>query len=141
MEHERDGYEISTDPDRLDVDAIHRFLSEEAYWSPADVPRERVDRAIAGSLCFGIYAPDGSQAAFGRAVTDYASFAFVADVFVLGPHRGRGLGVWLIEAMVGHPDLAPVRRFVLATADAHGLYRRFGFAALPDPERYMALLR
>jgi GNAT superfamily N-acetyltransferase len=136
----RDGYEISTERTRLDLDAIHRFLSEEAYWSPG-VARETVERAVANSLCFGLYAPDGAQAGFARAVTDLATYAWLADVFVFPSHRGRGLGVWLIETIIAHPDLRSVRRFVLATADAHELYRRLGFGPLEDPPRYMALLR
>jgi GNAT superfamily N-acetyltransferase len=137
MEFERDGYGISTDRERLDVGAIHGFLSEEAYWSPG-VGRETVERAIDGSLCFGLYAPDGSQAGFARAVTDGATFAWLADVFVLSEHRGRGLGVWLVESLLSHSRLRDVRRVLLATADAHELYERFGFATLEDPERYLA---
>ena len=121
----RDGYEISTDPDRLDREAIHAFL-ETAYWSPG-IPFEAVDRSIDGSLPFGLYAPDGAQAGFARAITDGATFAWLADVFVLAPHRGRGLGVWLVEAVLAHPEVRDVRRAMLGTADAHGLYERFGF--------------
>jgi GNAT superfamily N-acetyltransferase len=120
-----DGYEISTDPARLDRDAIHAFLRT-AYWSP-DVERDVVERSIDGSLPFGLYAPDGELAGFARAVTDGASFAWIADVFVLEPHRGRGLGVWLVENVLAHPEVRDVRRVMLGTADAHGLYERFGF--------------
>jgi GNAT superfamily N-acetyltransferase len=134
MEWRRDGYVISTDPERLDLDAIWGFLRT-AYWSPG-VPREVVAHSIRHSLPFGLYGPEGSQAGFARAVTDGATFAWIADVFVLGPHRGRGLGVWLIESLLSHPDLRRVRRVLLATADAHGLYRRFGFERA-DAERLM----
>ncbi len=127
-----DGYEVSTDPARLDVRAIHGFLTT-AYWSPG-VSRELVERAIAGSLPFGLYAPDGSQAGFARVVSDRATFAYLADVFVLDEHRARGLGVWLVSCIVDHPDLQGLRRFHLATADAHGLYERFGFLPHPHPE-------
>jgi GNAT superfamily N-acetyltransferase len=136
VERSRDGYVISTDPARLDRDAIWHFLRT-SYWSPG-VPREVVDRSIEGSLVFGLYAPGGEQAGFARAVTDAATFAWLADVFVLDGHRGRGLGVWLVEAVLAHPDLQGLRRILLATADAHGLYRRFGFER-PDADRLMAL--
>jgi GNAT superfamily N-acetyltransferase len=121
----RDGYEISTDPDRLDREAIHAFLAT-AYWSEG-VERAVVDRSIEGSVAFGLYAPDGSQAGFARAVTDGSTFAWLADVFVLEEHRGRGLGVWLVETVLAHPEVSGVRRVMLGTADAHGLYERFGF--------------
>jgi GNAT superfamily N-acetyltransferase len=129
------GYEISTDPARLDVGVIHGYLRE-AYWSPG-VARDVVERSIAQSLCFGLYAPDGAQAGFARAVTDGATFAWIADVFVLEPHRGRGLSVWLMETLLAHPELQGLRRRVLATNDAHGLYERFGFEPLRTPERWM----
>jgi GNAT superfamily N-acetyltransferase len=132
------GYEISTDPDRLDVAAVHRYLSEEAYWSPG-VSRAVVERAIANSLCFGLYAPGGAQAGFARAVTDRAAWAYIADVFVLEAHRGRGLGVWLMETILAHPDLQGLRRIELATDDAHGLYERFGFRPLKRVERFLAI--
>jgi GNAT superfamily N-acetyltransferase len=130
MEHRRDGYLISTDPDRLDRAAIWRFL-QTSYWSPG-IAREVVERAIEHSPVFGLYAPDGAQAGFARAVTDHARFAWLADVFVLEAHRGRGLGVWLVETIVAHPELARMR-IVLATADAHGLYERFGFVPVDAP--------
>ena len=133
MTGERDGYELDDDRDRLDVDAIWAFLRE-AYWSP-NVPRDVVERAIAGSLCLGLYAPGGEQAGFGRAVTDAATYAWIADVFVLEPHRGRGLGVWLVETLLAHPRLQGLRVVTLATADAHSLYERFGFVR--DGDRRM----
>jgi len=133
------GYEISTDPARLDLDVIHGYLRE-AYWSPG-VLRDVVERSIARSLCFGLYAPNGAQAGFARVVTDGATFAWIADVFLLEPHRGRGLGVWLMETVLAHPDLQGLRRIVLATKDAHELYERFGFVPLPTPERWMSVLR
>ena len=133
----RDGYEISDDRGRLDREAIWSFLRT-AYWSPG-VPREVTERAIEGSLCFGLYAPDGAQAGFARAVTDEATFAWLADVFVLEPYRGRGLGGWLVETALADSRLAALRWILLATADAHDLYRRFGFAAVARPERLMSL--
>jgi GNAT superfamily N-acetyltransferase len=136
MEAERDGYVISTDRARLDRERIWEFLRT-SYWATG-VPRSVVEGAIEGSLCFGLYAPDGSQAGFARAVTDRATFAWIADLFVLPEHRGRGLGVWLTETLLAHPDLQGLRRVTLATADAHGLYQRFGFVPA-DPERLMDL--
>jgi GNAT superfamily N-acetyltransferase len=121
----RDGYEISTDPARLDREAIHAFLRT-AYWSPG-IERDVVDRGIEGSIPFGLYAPGGEQAGFARAVSDGATFAWIADVFVLEPHRGRGLGVWLVKTVLEHPKVSDARRVMLGTADAHGLYERFGF--------------
>jgi GNAT superfamily N-acetyltransferase len=131
------GYEISTDPQRLDMDRIHRFLSTEAYWSPV-VPRDVVERSIAHSLCFGVYAPDGEQTGFARAVTDRATYAWIADLYIEAGHRGRGLGKRLVKTILGHPELQGLRRVMLATADAHGLYRQFGFEELHGVERFMA---
>ena len=132
------GYKVSTDPARLDIARIHRFLSTEAYWSPG-VPREVVERAIENSLCFGVYdARSGEQVGFARAVTDRSTFAWIADLYVESGHRGHGLGKRLVTAILAHPDLQGLRRFMLATADAHGLYRQFGFTELQDVERFMA---
>ena len=137
MERTRDdGYMVSTDPGRLDLDVVHRYLSEEAYWSPG-VPRDVVERAVEHSICFGLYAPDGDQAGFARVVTDRATFGFLADVFVLDAHRGRGRGVFLVATALDHPELHGLRRILLATEDAHGLYARFGFDGLAHPERWM----
>ncbi len=133
MDWQRHGYLISTDPARLDRDTIWRFL-QTAYWSPS-ISREVVERAIDNSLVFGLFAPDRRQAGFARVVTDRARFAWLADVFVLDEHRGRGLGMWLVATAVSHPDIRGLR-IVLSTADAHGLYARFGFAAV-DSGRMM----
>jgi GNAT superfamily N-acetyltransferase len=131
-------YTISTDRGSLDVDRIHRFLSTEAYWSPG-VAREVVERSIENSLCFGVYAPGGEQVGFARAVTDRATFAWLADVYVESEHRGRGLGKRLVAEVLEHPELQGLRRWMLGTADAHDLYRRFGFDAVKDVRRFMAL--
>ncbi|HEY7024117.1 MAG TPA: GNAT family N-acetyltransferase [Candidatus Limnocylindrales bacterium] len=136
MEWRRGGYEISTDPQRLDLDLTHRFLSEEAYWSPG-VPREVVQRAIDGSIVFGLY-HDGKQVGMTRVVTDRATFAWVCDVFVLADERGKGLGKWLMECVKSHPDLQGLRRWLLATSDAHGLYAQYGFTPV-DPQRFMEI--
>jgi len=133
MERHRDGYCISTEVARLDRELIWRFLRT-TYWSPG-IEREVVERGIDNSFVFGLFAPGGEQAGFARVVTDWARFAWLADVFVLDAHRGRGLGVWLVETVVDHPALSRLR-FVLATADAHGLYERFGFGPV-DAERMM----
>ena len=130
----KDGYEISSDPSRLDIGAIWGFLRT-AYWSPG-VERDVVERAIQGSTVFGVYAPDGAQAGFARLVTDGATFAWLADLFVLEGHRGRGLGVKLAEAAVAEVSRLGLRQTLLATHDAHSLYERFGFRPTP-PGRYM----
>jgi GNAT superfamily N-acetyltransferase len=124
----REEFTISTDPARIDVTLVHGFLAR-AYWS-RDVPREVVERAIAGSLVFGVYGPTG-QVGFARVVTDGATFAWLADVFILEPFRGRRLAAWLVETVLAHPKLQGLRRWILATQDAHDLYRRFGFVEAP----------
>jgi GNAT superfamily N-acetyltransferase len=130
-------YEVSTDKARLDVALIHRWLSESSYWAKGR-GRDTVVRSIENSLCFGAYARDGSQAGFARVVTDLATFAWICDVFVVDAHRGRGVGKRLIEEVVAHPQLQGLRRLLLATADAHELYRRYGgFAPLRVPESWM----
>jgi len=134
----RAGYELSDDPGRIYLDATWAFLRT-AYWSPG-VTRDVVARSIAGSLCLGLYAPGGEQAGFARAVSDWATFAWIADVFVLEPHRGRGLGVWMVESLLSHPRLQDLRLTILATADAHGLYERFGFEPI-DGARFMTRRR
>ena len=129
-------FEISTDPARLDIATIHAFLAG-TYWSP-EIPREIVERAIGGSLNFGAYEGD-AQVGFVRVVTDRATFAYLCDVFVLEPWRGRGLSKLMMECVMSHPELQNLRRWMLATADAHGLYRQFGFASLARPERMMEI--
>lgn len=130
---------IVTDRERMDVDLIHRYLSEESYWAKG-IPRELVERSIAHSLCFGAF--DGeAQVAFARVVTDYATFGYLADVFVLQSHQGRGIGKRLMRAVREHPELQALRRWHLVTRDAHGLYAQFGFTPLDAPERHMAFTR
>jgi GNAT superfamily N-acetyltransferase len=130
-------YEISTDPARLDIPRVHRFLSNEAYWSPG-VPREVVERSIENSIPFGVYTEGGEQVGFARVVTDRATFAWLADVYIESAHRGHGLGKRLVAEVLEHPELQGLRRWMLGTADAHELYRRFGFDALKDVRRFMA---
>lgn len=127
--------EISTDKQRLDVDAIHAFLRDETYWAQSRT-LEQTQTAIENSLCFGAYI-DGGLAGFGRVVSDFATFAYVGDVFVLPEFRGRGLSKLLMQAMVDHPQLQGLRRWLLATRDAHGLYEQYEFASLRHPERWM----
>ncbi len=134
-----DDYEISADPDRLDVEVIHKFLAEDSYWSPG-IPRSIVERAIENSLCLGVY-HRAAQVGFARVVTDKSTFALLADVFILQEHRGKGLSKWLMRCVVEHEDLQGLRRLLLLTSDAHGLYRQFGFKELGNPSRFMEVLR
>ena len=133
-EWQRDGFTISTDPSRLDLDGVYHYLSN-AYWARG-LPRDVFDRSVRHALCFGIY-EGARQVGFARVVTDFATVAYVGDVFVLEPWRGRGLSRWLMEVMVAHPELQGFRRWILLTRDAHGLYRKFGFTPLSDPTRWM----
>jgi GNAT superfamily N-acetyltransferase len=137
MEWSRGGFTISTDPERLDRALIHEFLAG-SYWAKA-IPREVVDRSIEGSLNFSVYEGD-VQVGFARVITDRATFAYLADVFVLESHRGRGLAVWLMEVIQAHPELRNLRRWVLVTRDAHELYRKFGFREIEDPGRCMEIV-
>jgi GNAT superfamily N-acetyltransferase len=137
-EWRRGEYSISTDPSRLDRPAIREFLAA-SYWSP-EIPQDVVDRAIEGSLSFGLY-EGKKQIGFARAVTDRATFAYVADVYVLEEYRGRGLARWLMETVLAHPDLQGLRRWMLITRDAHALYRGVGFVDAARPDRIMEIAR
>ena len=128
---------ISDDPKLLDRALIHRYLSEHSYWAKG-IPVETVERSLAHSLCFGVYR-GGRQVGFARAVTDSATFAWLADVFIVPEQRGHGLGKKLIAAVVAHPQLQGLRRFLLGTADAHGLYAQFGFGPIKHVERFMEI--
>lgn len=132
---DRDGFTVSTDPARLDVAAIHDFLCNKSYWAQG-VPFEVIKKALANSLCFGLYAGN-EQIGLARVITDRATYLYLCDVYVLESRRGNGLGRWLIECVIAHPDLQGLRRMSLVTADAHGLYAQFGFTALATPDRYM----
>jgi GNAT superfamily N-acetyltransferase len=139
-EWRRDDFLVTTDPARVDVETVRRFLSEESYWA-RNVPGETVARAVAGSLNFSLYhAPTDALIGYARVVTDRATFAYLSDVFVLPDWRGRGLSKWLMEVVWSHPDLQGRRRWLLATADAHGLYEQFGFEVVRTPERWMERL-
>jgi GNAT superfamily N-acetyltransferase len=133
-----DDYEISLDPARIDVGAAHAFLAG-SYWAK-DIPLAVVRKAIGHSLCAAAFA-GGEQVGFARLVTDCATFAYLADVYVLEPHRGKGLSRRLVAALLGHPEVQGLRRLMLVTRDAHRLYERFGFTALAHPERVMELHR
>lgn len=130
-----DGYLISDDPARLDTTAIHAYLTR-SYWA-AGVPREIVERSARNSLCIGAYTAAGEQVGLVRVITDFATFAWLCDVYVLEPHRGRGLSKAMMRALIAHPRLQCVRRITLATRDAHGLYAQFGFKPLAKPESQM----
>lgn len=138
MSHEfqHAGYLISDDPARLEVSVIHHYLCCESYWAKG-IPQQIVEDAVKNSLCIGAYTAAGAQVGLARVVTDYATFAWLCDVFVLDAHRGHGLGKALVRAMLMHPRLQTLRRFSLATQDAHGLYAQFGFTPLAAPERQM----
>lgn len=133
------GYEISTDASRLDLDIIHRYLSEESYWARG-IPRDLVACSVANSLNVGMYY-EGAQVGFARVVTDRATFALLADVFVLPGHRGLGLSKRMMERVIAHPELQGLRRWLLLTSDAHGLYSQFGFTPLDAPARFMEIAR
>lgn len=131
------SYEVSTDKTRLDIDLIHNFLSNESYWAK-NIPRDVVERSIEHALCFGAY-DRGGQVGFARVITDFAVFAYVADVFVLPEHRGKGVSKRIMEAIRGHAALQNLRRWHLLTRDAHALYRQFGFHELEAPLRHMEM--
>lgn len=133
----KDGYTISTNKTSLQIPVIHQYLSTESYWA-ANIPISIVKKSIEGSLCFGIYhTASQQQVGFARVITDNATFAYLADVFILANHRKKGLSKWMMEKIVQHPNIKTVRRFMLATKDAHELYKKFGFNSIEKPERLM----
>ena len=134
------NHEISTDKNRLDVMLIHAYLSERSYWAKGR-SLDTVKKSIDNSLCFGLYNQQGQQLGFARVATDFAIFGYLMDVFVLEEYRGLGLGKRLIEYIVNHPDIKNLRRIGLATSDAHGLYRQFGFSPVSSPEKMMEIVR
>jgi len=133
-EFQQGDFAISTDPARIDVNAVHAFLSR-SYWAE-NIPRQTVERSIENSLCFGIYKGQ-EQVGFARVISDFATYAYIADVYVLESCRGRGLSKWLMQCIVEHAALQGLRRWTLATQDAHGLYAKFGFTPLSAPDRFM----
>jgi GNAT superfamily N-acetyltransferase len=137
MEYRLGEFVISTSRERLSLDVVHSFLTN-CYWAKG-IPREIVARSIEHSLCFGIYEGSGAQVGFARVVSDFATVAYLGDVFVLESHRGRGLSKWLMQCVMQHPALQHLRRWILLTRDAHGLYSQFDFTLVSAPERYMEL--
>jgi GNAT superfamily N-acetyltransferase len=131
-------YSLTSDRARIDVDAVHAFLTR-SFWARG-ISKELVAKSVRHSLCFGVF-EDQSQVAFARVVTDYSTYAYLCDVYVLEEHRGRGLSKWMMEFVMKHPELQGVRRFQLVTRDAHGLYTRFGFKPPADPERHLEIFR
>ena len=134
----RSGHLVSTDPSLLDLDAVERFLRD-SYWAP-DRPRHTIERSVAASLPFGLYRDDAgalTQVGFARVITDRATFAWLCDVYVAETARGAGLGTWLVACVLEHPDLRELKRILLATRDAHGLYAKLGFGPLAAPDRWM----
>ena len=137
FEVETDGYLVSTDQGKIDVDLVFRFLHDEAYWS-LGIPREDVEISLRNSLCFGLYR-DGGMIGFARIVTDYSTFGYLADVFVIPEERGKGAARALMASIMKHPMVPKLRFFLLLTRDAHDLYRKFGFREISVPERYMEI--
>ncbi len=133
----KNDYSISTDKEQLDLEAIHDFLSIQAYWS-LHIPKDTVQRAIDNSLCFGVYEQQ-QQIGFARIITDFATIAYLGDVYILEAYRGQGLSKWLMETIMGHPDLQGLRRWILLTGDAHELYRKFGWTDIADHSKWMEL--
>jgi N-acetylglutamate synthase-like GNAT family acetyltransferase len=133
-----EGYRITTDKDEFDFKVIHEFIGK-SYWAEG-IPEKTLIRAINNSLCFAIFSSAGEQIGFARMVTDKATFGYLADVFIIDAHRGKGLSIWLIREILSHPDLQGLRRINLATRDAHDLYKKFGFQELSSPDRIMEIL-
>ena len=140
-EEERTGFLLSTDPDKLQIETIHHYLADESYWwKPEELSPEKVRRFIRHSLCVGVYTLNAGamgQVGFARVVTDYTTFAYLADVFVLSDWRGKGLAKWMMTALLKHPEMQGFRRWTLVTADAHRLYEPFGFKVDTTPEKNM----
>jgi hypothetical protein len=139
-------YFITTDPSKLQVEVIHQFLTTESYWAPG-IPKNIVEKAIENSMCFGLYLKEKpestsyTQIGFARLVTDKATFAYLADVFVLKPYRGQGLSKWLMQTIQSHPELQNLRRWLLTTKDAHGLYEQIGWTKVPEDYVYRFMMR
>jgi GNAT superfamily N-acetyltransferase len=136
-EWRRANFEITTDQARLDLDKIHAFLALQSNWAK-DITRPTVEKSVRNSLCFGLF-HGRAQVGFARVISDRATIAYLGDVFVLPEYRGRGLAKWLMDCVISHPDLQNLRRWILVTDDAHGLYRKYGFTPLASPESFMEL--
>ena len=131
----RGAYTITTDKSRLDLNAVHQYLSKQSYWSP-NIPLETVQNAAAHSLTFAVLHGD-EQVGYARIISDYSIFAYLGDVYILEAHQGQGLSKWLMETIMGHPDLQNLRRWILATRDAHGLYAQYGWKPIANPSIWM----
>ncbi len=138
QEQTHGDYLVSSDPEKLDLSFIHEWLAHESYWCK-DIPLKILERAIKNSFCVGVYHRSGEQVGFGRVITDYTTFAWVTDVFIVETHRGKGLSVFLMECILQHPEMRVVRRWLLGTDLAHGLYRKLGFSDLDHPENFLTL--
>ena len=139
MEWVKEDYKISTDKSRINLAVVQDYLCNQSYWAEG-IPMDIVKRSIENSLCFGVYRSE-EQVGFARVISDYATFAYLGDVFILTGHRGKGLSKWLMQVIMNYPDLQGLRRFLLTTKDAHSLYAQFGFVAYPQPERMMTINR
>jgi GNAT superfamily N-acetyltransferase len=135
MNWQRNEYLVSCDPAATSLDVVHRFLADQSYWA-RNISREKVATEIANSLCFSVL-HDGIQIGFARVISDRATIAYLGDVFILDAHRGKGLATWLMECVISHPDLQGLRRWILLTSDAHGLYEKFGFKPIASPLKWM----
>lgn len=135
MDWRKDNYLLTTDASLFDTDTLYHFISDQSYWSRG-IPRATFERSLQHSLCFGLF-QDETQIGFARVVSDFATFAYLGDVFVHQNHRGRGLSKWMIDCVLSHPDLRGLRRWMLATRDAHELYKQFGFTELKAPGKFM----
>ena len=140
MEWQRNSYIISTDPKWIDREVVHKYLSEESYWAK-NIPFAVVSRSIDHSLCFGLFEEGQEMVGFARILSDYATFAYIMDVFILPPSRGIGLSKWLLECIFAHPDLQGLRAWSLKTRDAHGLYRQYGFELAKHPDKIMERIK
>ena|SRR3990167_269908 len=134
-----EGYKISASKNEMDIDAIHNFIGR-SYWAEG-IQKDTLSKAVNNSLCFGVFTTSGEQIGFARMITDSATFAYLADVYILEVHRGKGLSKRLMQEIMAHPDLQGLRRINLATRDAHGLYEKFGFKPLSSPEKVMEILK
>ena len=132
------GYEISTDKSLIDFEVVYKYLNGDSYWANG-IQAEKLRKAVENSMCFGVYDRENNQVGFARVITDQATFAYICDLFILPGFRGLGLSKWLVQSILGHPELQGLRRWSLATADAHGLYNQFGFTQITRPEVWMEI--
>ncbi|UUC45397.1 GNAT family N-acetyltransferase [Flavobacterium cerinum] len=132
-----DAFTITTDKSKLDINVIHRYLSGESYWSK-DIPIERIQKSIENALCFGVYHND-QQIGYAKVVSDFSTMAYLGDVFILESYRGQGLSKQLMETIMSHPELQNLRRWILLTADAHELYKKYGWQPIASPEKWMEI--